>query len=682
MTTAAFPPKIGKYDVLGIIGRGGMGVVYQAMDPHLDRRVAIKMITAAFSENSDMLKRFFREAQSLGSLQHPNIVTVFDLGDFHGNPYFVMEYLEGEGLDSVLSSRRQLNLLEKISIVVQVCSGLGYAHRRGVIHRDIKPANIMISKDGGVKIFDFGIAHAGQNSVTRTGEVLGTLRYMAPEQVNSKGVDSRTDLFATGVVLYQLITDHLPFDGDNTAATLMKIVNEAPPPLSNFLSVFPPEIEQILGRALAKNPDDRYESADEFAFELVQLQGQLKEELIGREMDEIVALIDRGDMNTAQGSLLRVLRIDQQHTKANRLLREVQQRIQRDEIGKQVRDQKERAEEAMADGQFDRALELADRQHQVEERRPLVDGLVSESRALFQAGRLEELKDKLERAIAHLGPEPRLQSLLGVVGERIQREQVLPASAKSPQESLDSAANTVGFSATQVISKGENRKPPDVPVSAVPAAEHRDKGGPHNAPISSHGDMHAAPFDRGTTRLQPGMGGEELNEASLQALERHLASFIGPLARVLVKRAASKATSLDELYSLLSANVEREEDRKAFLAKRNDTFAGKTGSAFTKVAPVPAVPLSTAPKEGSTPGDITAAVIEQATRSLASFLGPLAPIVARKDSKRAANLAEFYGLLAAHIVDLPDRERFLTSVGMQKDATASSFLGRDKTGSR
>ena len=609
MTTTPVPTKIGKYDVIGVIGRGGMGVVYQATDPHLDRRVAIKMITGDFAENPDMLKRFFREAQSLGSLQHPNIVTVFDLGDYGGNPYFVMEYLEGEGLDSILSNRRPLNLLEKISIVIQVCNGLCYAHRRGVIHRDIKPANIMICKDGGIKIFDFGIAHAGQTNVTRTGEVIGTLRYMAPEQVNSKSIDSRTDIFSTGVVLYQLVTDHLPFDGENTASTLMKIVSEPPPPLRNFLSAYPPEMEEILLRALAKNPNDRYASADDFALDLAQLQGQLKEELIGREMQEVALLLDQGEVYKAQGSLLRVLKIDQHHTRANKLLREVQQRIQRDELSKQVRGLQQQAEEGLADEQFDKALEhvdralgldrnnadlqqlreaicaaavraeklhtalklaeaaqaegnleeakeaaeaalavapndtqartlyrliareieerarqqqmegyllearqeissrrftaalmilkqaeeldpeapqvhslmesaaagqeqerrrrelealthevdealnrddyrtacakadeglarfpedrnllklkaLADRQRQIEERKQLVDGLMAESRLLLQAGRHEELRDKLERAIAQLGSEARLESLLGVVRERLHRERM------------------------------------------------------------------------------------------------------------------------------------------------------------------------------------------------------------------------------------------------------------------
>src|SRR6201984_855628 len=145
------PAKIGKYDVIDVIGRGGMGVVYKAIDPHLDRQVAIKMMTSGFIDNPDLLKRFFREAQSLGSLQHPNIGTVYDLGEFGVNPYMVMEFMEGEGLDTVLAGRRQLSALEKTNVIVQVCYGLSYAHGRGIVHRDIKPANIMLGKDGSVK---------------------------------------------------------------------------------------------------------------------------------------------------------------------------------------------------------------------------------------------------------------------------------------------------------------------------------------------------------------------------------------------------------------------------------------------------------------------------------------------------------------------------------------------------
>ena len=212
------PAKIGKYDVIDVIGRGGMGVVYEATDPFLNRRVAIKMMTGGFSDNPDLLKRFFREAQSTGSLQHPNIVTVFELGDHGGNPYLVMEFLEGESLDAIISSRRQLSSLEKIQLIIGVCHGLSHAHHRGIVHRDIKPGNIMVSKEGSVKIVDFGIAHIGAKSQTRTGQIMGSVNYMAPEQVNGSPVDARTDIFSTGVVLYELFTYSHPFDGENMAA--------------------------------------------------------------------------------------------------------------------------------------------------------------------------------------------------------------------------------------------------------------------------------------------------------------------------------------------------------------------------------------------------------------------------------------------------------------------------------
>jgi serine/threonine protein kinase len=574
MTTTPVPSKIGKYDVVGVIGRGGMGVVYQAMDPHLDRKVAIKMITGQFSENPDMLKRFFREAQSLGSLQHPNIVTVFDLGDFGGNPYFVMEFLEGEGLDSLLAKPGQLNLLEKIGILIQVCNGLGYAHRRGVVHRDIKPANIMISRDGGVKIFDFGIAHAGQSNVTQTGEVIGTLRYMAPEQVNSKGIDSRTDIFSTGVVLYQLMTDHLPFDGENTASTLMKIVSAPPPPLGNFLSAYPPEMEEILLKALAKNPNERYSTAEDFALDLAQLQGQLKEELIGREMEEVAALIDRGEIYTAQGTLLRVLKIDQQHTRASRLLREVQQRIQRDELSTQVRGVRERGAEALADEQCETAVRAEKLHKTLHEQRPIGPG--------------EGLTNKVRQIL-------RDTTLFG----------------KAP------------------------------------------------------------PADDNAADIAPAVASDELQEAYLPIIERHLAAFVGPLAKVHVKRAATKTTSVLELYTMLSANLQKEEDRKAFLARRAELAGGRGSAAFTKLATPAVSPSSPPPADLALPSEITAAAVEQIAKRLAAHLGPIAPVLARREAKRASSLQEFYELLAEHIVNPVDRQRFLKEAGIGKEPPPS-----------
>ena len=155
------PKKLGKYDVLDVVGRGGMGIVYKAIDPGIGRLVAIKMMTAGFVDDPDLLKRFYREAQSAGKLQHPNIVTIYDLGDQDGNPYMVMQFLEGESLDSIIASRRPVSLEQKLNTVIQVCNGLSYAHQHNVIHRDIKPANVKVLKDLTVKIVDFGISRTG-----------------------------------------------------------------------------------------------------------------------------------------------------------------------------------------------------------------------------------------------------------------------------------------------------------------------------------------------------------------------------------------------------------------------------------------------------------------------------------------------------------------------------------------
>ncbi len=355
------PTKIGKYDVIDVIGRGGMGVVYKGSDPYLDRLVAIKMMTGQFSDNSDLLKRFYREAQSTASLQHPNIVTVFELGDHGGNPYLVMEYLDGESLDSIISSRRQLGIVEKIELVIAICQGLNYAHTRGIVHRDIKPANVMVCTGGGVKIVDFGIAHFGDKNVTRTGQIVGSISYMSPEQVNGRQVDARTDIFSTGVVLYQLFTYALPFEGESTASTLLKIIHEPPPPLKDFLASYPPQLQAIVDRALAKDRNERYASAEEFALDLGQLQSQLKQEMIHRYLQEATQLIEGNDLHRAKGQVMQILKIDRHHSKASHLLRDLQEKIQRQEIDEEIQQLRLQAEDAFGQKQYATALEHLDR---------------------------------------------------------------------------------------------------------------------------------------------------------------------------------------------------------------------------------------------------------------------------------------------------------------------------------
>ena len=276
------PTKIGKYEVLEVIGRGGMGTVYKARDPLIGRLVAIKMLTGAYSDNPDLLKRFYREVQSTGSLQHPNIVTVYDLGDQDGIPYFVMEYLEGVSANVVIHQRSQLSVQQKLNIAIEVCRGLAYAHQRGIVHRDIKPGNIMLLKDGGVKIVDFGIAQIANESLTATGQVLGSLTYMSPEQVNGYTVDARSDIFSLGAVLYELLAYRQPFQGKDTASTLMKIIHDSPPPIEEVAEPYRSQLQEILSRALAKDRAQRYQTADALADDLRKLSEPVPDDKIER----------------------------------------------------------------------------------------------------------------------------------------------------------------------------------------------------------------------------------------------------------------------------------------------------------------------------------------------------------------------------------------------------------------
>ena len=276
--TTSVNKKIGKYEILDVLGKGGMGVVCKAIDPAIGRLVAIKMITSNFADDPGYLKRFNREAQSTGKLQHQNIVIVHDLGEFEGNPFLVMEFLEGESLQAMIREKRPLSIMEKLKLMVEVCNGLQYAHERSVVHRDIKPANIMVLKgSNSVKIVDFGIARMSDDAGgTLTNQVIGTLQYMSPEQINGKGVDCRSDVFSAAVVLYELLSYRQPFAGKDTCSTLMKIVNEPPPPLSTYLSNYPAELDEILERGLAKAREDRYQTAEEFAFDLMRVQEGLR----------------------------------------------------------------------------------------------------------------------------------------------------------------------------------------------------------------------------------------------------------------------------------------------------------------------------------------------------------------------------------------------------------------------
>lgn len=399
-----------------------MGVVYKATDPNLGRSVAIKMMTMEdYVNNPEMLQRFYREAKSTGNLHHRNIVTVYELGDQDGSPYLVMEFLEGQTLDAFLRSRRPLTLLDRIDYILEVCEGLTYAHERSVIHRDIKPGNIMVLVNGNVKIVDFGIAHIGNRTVTRTGQLLGSLPYMSPEQISGKQVDGRTDIFSLGTVFYQLLTSELPFEGDTPAATLLKIMHDQPPPLVEGNPSYPPELDNILLRALAKNRDDRYATAQEFAFDLLQLRGRIQQEVVDEHLNEAESLLLQGELLKTRDKLSHVLKIDRYNTKAVELSRITQQHLERQEMGQRVGELRRQAEEAYRQDQFVVALDLIQQalnlhstdpdlqrlRVNVQQAKSRVERLrrtIERAEIAYQQGELDSAKQAIEEAIA-LSPE-------------------------------------------------------------------------------------------------------------------------------------------------------------------------------------------------------------------------------------------------------------------------------------
>ena len=356
MATPSKTTKIGKYDVIDIIGRGGMGVVYKARDPYLDRLVAIKMMNVDIHEDSDFMERFRREAKATASLQHPNIVTVYDLGEYENRPFLVMQYLEGYSLEALLRAHRDMTLVEKLNITIDVCQGLAYAHQRGIIHRDIKPGNIMVLNDGSVKIVDFGIARLGDNTLTRTGQIVGSLYYMPSEQLRDKPVDTRADIYSTGVVLYQLLTNALPFEGESTGSTLAKILSDDPPPFSQFALSYPPELEAITLRALAKDRDQRFPTAEAMAIALSEVQDRFKQDSIQEYLTQAEILQRNNELQQAQECLLRVLKLDRQHTNAAKQLSAVRAKLQAQLSAERVRQLKRQAEDAYSREEFDAAL--------------------------------------------------------------------------------------------------------------------------------------------------------------------------------------------------------------------------------------------------------------------------------------------------------------------------------------
>ncbi len=276
--------KLGPYDIVSLLGAGGMGEVYRARDSRLKREVAIKVLPQALSLDADRLRRFEQEALATAALNHPNILAVFDIGTSEGSPYVVSELLEGETLRERLRSG-SIPVRKTLDYAMQIAHGLAAAHEKGIIHRDLKPENLFVTKDGRVKILDFGLAKLtqadpGSNTSmptathgTEAGVVMGTAGYMSPEQVRGMALDARSDIFSFGAILYEMLSGKRAFHGDTPADTMSSILKEDPPELSETNRNVSPALERIVQHCLEKNPESRFHSASDIAFDLEHLSG-------------------------------------------------------------------------------------------------------------------------------------------------------------------------------------------------------------------------------------------------------------------------------------------------------------------------------------------------------------------------------------------------------------------------
>jgi serine/threonine-protein kinase len=259
--------RLGRYEIRRTLGKGAMGVVYEAFDPTIKRRVALKTIRAdqlGGEDAGEVLARFRREAQAAGRMSHPNVVAIYDFDEDEGTSFIAMEYVEGRDLKSAFEHNERFANADIVRIMAQILDALGYSHRQGVVHRDIKPGNVFLQDDGTVKVADFGIAHVDASSLTQVGSVMGTPSFMSPEQIQGLPVDGRSDLFSAGVILYQFLTGERPFAGSSTT-TMQKVLKQDPLPPSTLNVTLPEAVDAVVRKALAKRPEDRYQSAQEFA---------------------------------------------------------------------------------------------------------------------------------------------------------------------------------------------------------------------------------------------------------------------------------------------------------------------------------------------------------------------------------------------------------------------------------
>ncbi|MGH9534800.1 MAG: protein kinase domain-containing protein [Terriglobales bacterium] len=398
--------KIGKYEIIAELGRGAMGVVYEARDPLIGRMVALKVITGGQTNRPELLDRFYQEARSAGALQHPNIVTVYELGNEADLPFIAMEYLGGVSLEKIIARRTPMPLAHKVGYVAQICRALEYAHKHGVVHRDIKPGNIMETAEGAVKVVDFGIARLVDASKTQTGTLIGTLGYMSPQQLRGEHADERSDIWAVGVLFYELLSYARPFRGDNPAALMMSIISKAPPPLVAGGVDCSAELEAIVFRMLEKEAADRYQTMDDVLLSLDPVWKSLQQARVTELVAESHRQIEADDFKHAHQLLREALHSDSSNPEAKSLLEKVSKELRRQQVLPKLKDQ------------------------------------VGKARELLDAGRLQEAKSEVESALRLDSTFAPARGLLEEVESAARRVRELDQRLRATEQSIATGALT------------------------------------------------------------------------------------------------------------------------------------------------------------------------------------------------------------------------------------------------
>ncbi|MGC1485570.1 MAG: protein kinase [Candidatus Acidiferrum sp.] len=443
--------KLGKYLILGELGRGAGGVVYRARDPIINRLVALKTITTGLAEFPDLLQRFYQEAQSAGGLQHPNIVTIYDLGDEKGIPYIAMELLEGESLDQLIGRRVPLPVPLKLTYALQACRALDYAHKRGIIHRDIKPDNVMLTKDGTVKVVDFGIARVLETSKTQTGMLLGTFAYMSPEQYHGEHADARSDIWSFGVLLYELLAYQRPFKGHTPASLMHSICEQETPHLLEVAPECPPALEKVIQRVLRKSAEERYQSMEDLLLDLDPICKSLQSESVVTLVVQAREMSEKGDYSQSRDVLRQALQIDSTNTQARNLLDKVNAELRRILIRPKLQEHVEKGhvllaerkiQEARAEAevvlQLDSTFEpgqalLRQIEQEIDRARQVAAWIEAAEQRMAQ-GLLEEAEELLAKALEAESSNKRAQTLqVQVSKEKAERQKRLLLSEKMQQ---------------------------------------------------------------------------------------------------------------------------------------------------------------------------------------------------------------------------------------------------------